>query len=1101
MPYWKRKETKGANDDASSRERTVQSNLIMRKTVQISVAEDKNLVFNPFHFLDCGIGFSTIYHDTTEKKVTPVLEEKEIVGPTTKKTKKNQRKKKKFQRVVEKEDDVPTIERAEAEEDSANVEKDSVKSRNKKKPGKKQKQKQPIEIIDVEEEFILSLEAEDKKRLLLSLEEEQKKNLPIVDTKKQKKKKKSKQPQTKSSVEDSARNGSSCSSSSHEDMKNETLENQDRLHSTKDITAVKMKKKHHPSKANTVSEEIIINEKDLLNPSNNYFQRLQAGKIFQGQLRVSVQYTNDAYMTISGISKDILIQGMPDRSCKIHGTKVLVELYPVDRWKKFQPTSVPPISKSKIDSLVSIENENDVVDQNSRNRSHSKILKHQDNEEEDGGLWSPQFSRIKWNCENHETNNVNRAREEQMNTINAVIEMQHRQPTGKVIGTIEATGGSDQAQPVYLLGHFQKPLRPSQEELVFLTNDPRIPKLCVPKSEVQHLDYIESKYLHVVQYQESNNKNKNQDMMPMGTFVTCVGLSGDPEAEMQGLLTQHHLLEDVDAQDFGDQYIDHWFNNNNKRRDETTQEDSWSIPPEELEHRRDLRQLNIFSIDPLGARDLDDALHVTPYPNEDDTVEVGVHIADVSYFVTRDSKVNSMARSRATSMYFVDRVLPMLPRVLCEHYCSLQPKVDRLAFSVIWRLDRVSGKRALKYPVWYGRTIIRSRGQLHYREAQEWIDLPDEDSDAAPNTLFQHDLKLLHQVAMARRECRFSEVGGALSLHRTKLKFHLPSDGKIPQAIESYPTYDTNAMIEEYMLMANFLVAEKLLLTFGPGLSLTRNHAPPNAKRLAELEVLASGLGLNLNASSAGSLHASLLKFPVELKATFELLLTSPMYLAKYVHPTDMTESLCHYALNLPYYTHFTSPIRRYADVIVHRLLTEALALEAETTTRGSGANVYSVEELEDISNQCNLRNALANTCEIETDRIYLCLYLLHQPERKTREVEAQVVGIGPKSFSIYIAQYGIETRLFVSQLAIVPKNDGNQDVDSKVCLAWQDRRQCFDVVLSPAAGETKKRKTKKKKKTNKDQDSLRTIQFLSLLNFELHVKTSPLRLVYQLKL
>lgn len=383
----------------------------------------------------------------------------------------------------------------------------------------------------------------------------------------------------------------------------------------------------------------------------------------------------------------------------------------------------------------------------------------------------------------------------------------------------------------------------------------------------------------------------------------------------------------------------------------------WKIPEQEVKRRRDFRGLRIFTIDPPTAKDLDDALSVEQL--DDGNVRIGVHIADVSFFVQPDTDLDKEAQNRSTSVYLIQKVLPMLPPLLCEELCSLNPGVDRLAFSVVWIMD----PEGTILDQWIGRSIICSCAKLTYGHAQEMIDeqsseMDDEQWQTRLSSIgaglpllhgeqcWEHvvaDVRKLHAVAKRRRESRFD--GGALKLENSKLVFSLDEDGE-PYDSTMYQHQDSNFLVEEFMLLANMTVARVISSAF-PERSLLRRHPEPNMRKLKEFEEFCTKNGFELDTSSSGALHLSLEKMREEFRedpVLFNILMlyaTKPMQLAKYFCTGDMKgqeEDWGHYALAVPLYTHFTSPIRRYPDLVVHR--TVAAALEAEKVITNDGLMV-----------------------------------------------------------------------------------------------------------------------------------------------------------------
>lgn len=506
---------------------------------------------------------------------------------------------------------------------------------------------------------------------------------------------------------------------------------------------------------------------------------------------------------------------------------------------------------------------------------------------------------------------------------------------------------------------------------------------------------------------------------------------------------------------------------------------NWDIPQEEVQRRRDFRKHRIFTIDPTTAKDLDDALHICDLG--DGTVELGVHIADVSFFVHPDTAVDQEAQHRATSVYIVHKVIPMLPRILCEQLCSLNPSVDRLAFSVVWRMHK-DGTIVEEHPPWFGRTVIRSCCKLDYATAQKIIDgtiprrgppedpdrtqIPAEHWDPLRRPTHGHkvdevldDVLLFHSVAHQRRQRRFAVQGGALALNQPKLCFRLDQDGN-PQSVFTYPIKHSNQLVEEYMLLANYLVAQHLILHAGDT-ALLRHHPPPVPRTLQLVATTAQQLWQTLagpevaedeepfDATTSGALHQSLQRLSARLEqsqagggATVTMaltaMLTNPMKPAMYMAVGSMEEQSIwrHYALNIPYYTHFTSPIRRYADVIVHRLLAATMEAhnesgplpascalfdpEASVDPRPSSAVAqreasfeWSVSKVQTCADRCNEMRMQAKVAQEDSDKVYLCVYLRSHPLVE----QAVVTGVGEKFFSVIVTSLGVDARVYLDDL------------------------------------------------------------------------------------
>lgn len=479
----------------------------------------------------------------------------------------------------------------------------------------------------------------------------------------------------------------------------------------------------------------------------------------------------------------------------------------------------------------------------------------------------------------------------------------------------------------------------------------------------------------------------------------------------------------------------------------------WKPTPDMYAGRRDLRRRRIFTIDPTTAKDLDDALHIEELDNGE--IELGVHIADVSHFVSPNSEIDLEAQRRCTTVYLVDRgklqirhseqryfcpegrrliislrlfaVLPMLPRPLCEIACSLNENVERLAFSCIWRMKK-DGNLVKGHKPWYGRTVIKCCARLDYATAQNIIDkkvgigeieLSEDFWPASRRPTGDHtidqvaaDVRLMHRVAMARRELRFRN--GAVALSAVKLTFQLDTDRETPLLCEPYPIRDSNRLVEEYMLLANYLVAQRLI-THAGGKALLRNHDAPLFEGLEKVaEMAKQSIGFQIDISSSESLQRSLNRLGREcsdelvLKCITEML-KLPMRAAEYVAAgTISNDAWSHFALNIPYYTHFTSPIRRYADVIVHRLL--------QATIDGKEAVddfVLSERDIQAICERCNEKKEGSRKAQERSDTVFLALYLRRNPLKSQMGV---VLSVGQKTFTVFVPRLGISTILFLDE-------------------------------------------------------------------------------------
>ena len=325
--------------------------------------------------------------------------------------------------------------------------------------------------------------------------------------------------------------------------------------------------------------------------------------------------------------------------------------------------------------------------------------------------------------------------------------------------------------------------------------------------------------------------------------------------------------------------------------------------------RRDFRQAPTCTIDPFDAKDFDDALSVRKLDNG--LIEVGVHIADVSFFVRPGSALDTEARERATSVYLVDRTIPMLPEILSTDLCSLNPNQDRLAVSAVFTLD----SEATIIEEWFGETVIHSNKRFTYENAQEVLDAGTGDMHEELATLLSLSKKI-----RGRRAAK-----GAIEFDTAEVKVELDAAGK-PIAIRLKERKDTNLLIEDFMLLANEAVAKhlsKLTKNGGPHLSsLYRVHDIPDTDRIENLANLLRVMGYHLQTSGAGTVTGTELnKLLEEVKGKPEEYLVKTAALRSMSKAVYTTHNIGHFGLAFDFYTHFTSPIRRYPDLIIHRLV------------------------------------------------------------------------------------------------------------------------------------------------------------------------------------
>ncbi|WP_398453793.1 ribonuclease R [Sphingobacterium thalpophilum] len=415
---------------------------------------------------------------------------------------------------------------------------------------------------------------------------------------------------------------------------------------------------------------------------------------------------------------------------------------------------------------------------------------------------------------------------------------------------------------------------------------------------------------------------------PVGTVKHVLGVKGENNTEMNAILADFGFPLEFP-----------------KKVEAEANKISDTISKDEIAKRRDFRPVTTFTIDPADAKDFDDAISFQKLENGN--YEIGVHIADVSHFVLPDTELDKEAFDRGTSVYLVDRVIPMLPERLSNGVCSLRPHEDKLCFSAVFELD----DKANVHHQWFGRTIIHSDRRFTYEEAQEVIETKSGD--------FSAEILKLNELAYILRERKFKN--GAISFESEEVKFILDENGK-PTGVYTKVRKDAHKLIEDFMLLANRKVAEfigkqgrgKNKLTF-----VYRFHDVPNPETLTTFSQFAARFGHKLSIRTDKETAKSLNALMTKIEGSKEQNMLTSLAVRSMAKAIYTTKKSSHYGLAFDYYTHFTSPIRRYPDVMVHRLLQFYL-------DGGNKINAEHYEKMAEHSSQMEKKAAEAERASIK---------------------------------------------------------------------------------------------------------------------------------------
>ena len=441
---------------------------------------------------------------------------------------------------------------------------------------------------------------------------------------------------------------------------------------------------------------------------------------------------------------------------------------------------------------------------------------------------------------------------------------------------------------------------------------------------------------------------------PFGAVIKVLGKPGEHNTEIHAILAEYGLPSDFPIE-----------------VEAYAQKLDTSIHQSEIDKRRDMRDTLTFTIDPKDAKDFDDALSFKVLENGN--YEIGIHIADVSFYVQEGTPLDDEAYNRATSVYLVDRVVPMLPEVLSNFACSLRPNEEKYTFSAVFEID----DKAHLVNQWFGRSVTFSDQRFAYEEAQQIIEtnegtIPEEISITGKSYVVSDEIVAatlkMNQIAKILRAKRMAQ--GAISFDKVEVKFNLDESGE-PTGVYFKVAKDANHLIEEFMLLANRKVAEyigKQKKTF-----IYRIHDEPNEDKLIAMQTVIAKFGYKIDLRSKGGVAQSLNTLMQEVNGKKEQNLIDTLAIRTMSKAKYSTENIGHYGLAFDYYSHFTSPIRRYPDVMVHRLLQFYL----------DGGKSVNEEVYEEKATHCSTMEYLATQAERDSIKYMQVKYMQNHKDEE----------------------------------------------------------------------------------------------------------------------
>ncbi|KAI6042332.1 hypothetical protein EDC04DRAFT_3058671 [Pisolithus marmoratus] len=704
-------------------------------------------------------------------------------------------------------------------------------------------------------------------------------------------------------------------------------------------------------------------------PNTALLAGVNAGQLHQGHFNANPYNYLEGTVPVPAFAKPVLLVGRENMNRAVHGDIVAVEVFPESEWK------------SPGDEVVDAES----------------TLKNDDVESGD---------------EIDENDTLVQARESRVTRESAQTPVE-KQPTGRVVGIIKRNW---RAYVCHIDASSLTSASTSSLSLQTIFASPvsrLLPRIRIRTRQAPSL--VGQKILVAPDRWDRTSR------YPDGHFVRALGKVESKEAEQESLLLEF----DVPYRPFGKAILDCL----------PVEGDAWIVPPKSdggpvWRDREDLRDLIVCSIDPPGCQDIDDALHARQLPNGN--IEAGVHIADVSHFVHPDTPMDTEAASRGTTVYLADKRVDMLPSLLGTNLCSLRAGVERLAFSVIWELTEDANIVNVRFT----KSVISSKAAFEYSEAQMRLD------DSTLNDPLTVSIRLLNSLAKKLKAKRMA--AGALDLASPEVRINLaspessdplvapsmPLDPSDPEGKEKGETIGVmqkallaaNSLVEEFMLLANISVAMRINEAFPQTAVLRRHMAPPKTNFEKLQNMLMKRKGFTLDVSDSGALAASLDKC-VDLETPafntlVRIMATRCMTSAEYFCAGSVSrDTFRHYGLASPIYTHFTSPIRRYADVLAHRQLAASIA---HTPLHPSLHSKAHVERIMDVLNRRHRMAQMAGRASVE---FYVGLALRERGEMvaKTGKVEgvveeAFVIRTFRNGLGVFVFELGLEGLVMFKQ-------------------------------------------------------------------------------------
>ncbi|EWC48912.1 hypothetical protein DRE_00217 [Drechslerella stenobrocha 248] len=732
---------------------------------------------------------------------------------------------------------------------------------------------------------------------------------------------------------------------------------------------------------------------------------LSNGQLVSGIMRVNKKNRSDAYVATQDglLDADIFICGSKDRNRALEGDLVAVELLDVDEvWSQKKEKEDKKKRKDISDTRTGGDRPS-----NSNSQGDS-----QDNSGEGGlrrrGSLRQRPTQKKNDDVEVEGQSLLLVEEEEISDehkplyaghIVAVIERVAGQMFSGTLGLLRPSSQATKEKQEAERQAAGRPAAPERKEekpkiVWFKPTDKRVPLIAIPTEQAPK-DFVENHQSYANRIFVACIKRwPITSLHPFGTLVEQLGEMGDVKIETDALLRDNNFGPD----EFNDAVL------------KNVGFDDWTVEADaSAAKRRDFRDVRTFTIDPSGSEDLEDAIHIRN--DREGVLEIGIHITDVAHFVKHNSLVDREAKKRGIGVSLINRNVSMLPPKLAEGLCSLAPGAERFTVSVIIKVNTETAQ-VLEDETWIGKSIIKSVGKLSYKDVDSIVHGVDVSGlDAG----LIEDVKLLQRITYKFRQDRFQ--AGDIPVPALRLFFQL-DDENVPVEDNLFNTTPSHEIIEELMIKANTYVAAKLLEAF-PEKAILRRHATPMKRRLDTFAERMNAIGYDIDVSSSAALQKSLFKVEDEdIRKGMETLLIKTMHRAKYYVPAKVPQEYrSHFTLNIPIFTHFNSPIRRYADIMIHRQL-DAILNAPEGVTPEVPEDV---DTLSKAVEQCNVKKDSAKNAQEQSVHLELCRVVDRRRQDAGGELicEGIVICVYESAFDVLIPEYGFEKRVHCDQLPL----------------------------------------------------------------------------------